>query len=141
MQIMKKHTDEQLVGMYIDGNNAAFDTLLQRHQAKLYTYILRIVRNEDIANDIFQDTFIKIIMTLKQGRYIENGKFGAWLTRIAHNLIIDFYRQEKSENSVSTDDEAINLLNRRDLCEENIEDLMINDQIRARCAENNRRTT
>lgn len=131
MQIMKKHTDEQLVGMYIDGNNAAFDTLLQRHQAKLYTYILRIVRNEDIANDIFQDTFIKIIMTLKQGRYIENGKFGAWLTRIAHNLIIDFYRQEKSENSVSTDDEAINLLNRRDLCEENIEDLMINDQIRA----------
>ena len=95
---MKTLTDEQLVRMYIDGNNAAFDTLLQCHQAKLYSYILRIVKNEEIANDIFQDTFIKIIMTLKQGRYIENGKFGAWLTRIAHNLIIDFYRQEKSEN-------------------------------------------
>ncbi|MCM1331119.1 MAG: sigma-70 family RNA polymerase sigma factor [Bacteroides sp.] len=131
MHIMKTLTDEQLVRMYIDGNNAAFDTLLQRHQAKLYSYILRIVKNEEIANDIFQDTFIKIIMTLKQGRYTENGKFGAWLTRIAHNLIIDFYRQEKSENSVSTDDDATNLLNRRDLCEENIEDLLINDQIRA----------
>lgn len=128
---MKTLTDEQLVRMYIDGNNAAFDTLLQRHQAKLYSYILRIVKNEEIANDIFQDTFIKIIMTLKQGRYTENGKFGAWLTRIAHNLIIDFYRQEKSENSVSTDDETTNLLNRRDLCEENIEDLLVNDQIRA----------
>lgn len=128
---MKTLTDEQLVRMYIDGNNAAFDTLLQRHQAKLYSYILRIVKNEEIANDIFQDTFIKIIMTLKQGRYTENGKFGAWLTRIAHNLIIDFYRQEKSENSVSTDDDTTNLLNRRDLCEENIEDLLINDQIRA----------
>lgn len=128
---MKTLTDEQLVRMYLDGNNAAFDTLLQRHQAKLYSYILRIVKNEEIANDIFQDTFIKIIMTLKQGRYTENGKFGAWLTRIAHNLIIDFYRQEKSENSVSTDDDTTNLLNRRDLCEENIEDLLINDQIRA----------
>ncbi len=131
MQILKTLTDEQLVRMYIDGKNAAFDTLLQRHQAKLYTYILRIVKNEEIANDIFQDTFIKIIMTLKQGRYTENGKFGAWLTRIAHNLIIDFYRQEKSENSVSTDDEATNLLNRRDLCEENIEDFLVNDQIKA----------
>lgn len=69
-------------------------------------------------------------MTLKQGRYAESGKFGAWLTRIAHNLIIDHFRQEKSENSISTDDEDVNLLNRRDLCDENIEDLLINDQIR-----------
>ena len=69
-------------------------------------------------------------MTLKQGRYAESGKFGAWLTRIAHNLIIDHFRQEKSENSISTDDEEVNLLNRRDLCDENIEDLMVNDQIR-----------
>lgn len=131
MHTMKTLTDEQLVRMYIDGNNAAFDTLLQRHQAKLYSYILKIVKNEEIANDIFQETFIKIITTLKQGKYTENGKFGAWLTRIAHNLIIDSYRQEKSENNVSTDDETTNLLNRRDLCEENVEDLMINDQIRA----------
>lgn len=131
MHKMKTLTDEQLVRMYIDGNNAAFDTLLQRHQSRLYSYILKIVKNEEIANDVFQETFIKIITTLKQGKYTENGKFGAWLTRIAHNLIIDFYRQEKSENSVSTDDETTNLLNRRDLCEENVEDIIINDQIRA----------
>ncbi|MBD5267426.1 MAG: sigma-70 family RNA polymerase sigma factor [Bacteroides sp.] len=131
MHKMKTLTDEQLVRMYIDGNNAAFDTLLQRHQSRLYSYILKIVKNEEIANDVFQETFIKIITTLKQGKYTENGKFGAWLTRIAHNLIIDFYRQEKSENNVSTDDETTNLLNRRDLCEENVEDIIINDQIRA----------
>lgn len=127
---MTNLTDEQLVRAYVDGNNAAFDTLLRRHQSKLFSYILRIVKNRDIADDIFQETFVKIIMTLKQGRYAESGKFGAWLTRIAHNLIIDHFRQEKSENSISTDDEEVNLLNRRDLCDENIEDLMVNDQIR-----------
>lgn len=131
MQILDKLTDDQLVGLYLEGNNAAFDTLLLRHQAKVYSYIIRIVKNEEVANDIFQDTFIKIIMTLKQGRYTETGRFGAWLTRIAHNLIIDYYRQEKSEGSVSTDDENLQLLNRRDLCDDNIEDLMVNDQIRA----------
>lgn len=127
---MTNLTDEQLVRVYVDGNNEAFDTLLRRHQSKLFSYILRIVKNRDIADDIFQETFVKIIMTLKQGRYAESGKFGAWLTRIAHNLIIDHFRQEKSENSISTDDEDVNLLNRRDLCDENIEDLLINDQIR-----------
>ena len=130
MQKLTNLTDEQLVRAYVDGNNAAFDTLLRRHQSKLFSYILRIVKNRDIADDIFQETFVKIIMTLKQGRYAESGKFGAWLTRIAHNLIIDHFRQEKSENSISTDDEEVNLLNRRDLCDENIEDLMVNDQIR-----------
>ncbi len=130
MQKMTNLTDEQLVRAYVDGNNEAFDTLFRRHQSKLFSYILRIVKNRDIADDIFQETFVKIIMTLKQGRYAESGKFGAWLTRIAHNLIIDHFRQEKSENSISTDDEDVNLLNRRDLCDENIEDLLINDQIR-----------
>ena len=130
MQKLTNLTDEQLVRAYVDGNNAAFDTLLRRHQSKRFSYILRIVKNRDIADDIFQETFVKIIMTLKQGRYAESGKFGAWLTRIAHNLIIDHFRQEKSENSISTDDEEVNLLNRRDLCDENIEDLMVNDQIR-----------
>lgn len=130
MQKLTNLTDEQLVRAYVDGNNAAFDTLLRRHQSKLFSYILRIVKNRDIADDIFQETFVKIIMTLKQGRYAESGKFGAWLTRIAHNLIIDHFRQEKSENSISTDDDDVNLLNRRDLCDENIEDMLVNDQIR-----------
>ncbi len=124
-------SDEALVKEYCNGNNNAFDTLLTRHQARLFAYILHIVKDTDVANDIFQDTFVKIIMTLKQGRYTENGKFAGWLTRIAHNLIIDYYRQEKSAMTVSTDDEETNLLNRRDFSEGNIEDAMVNDQIKA----------
>ncbi len=131
MHILTTLTDEQLVRKYIDGNNKAFDTLLHRHKSKLFSYIMRIVKDKDLADDIVQETFVKIIMTLRQGRYIESGKFSAWLSRIAHNLIIDHFRQEKAENNMSSDDEDINLLNRRDLCEENIEDMMVNDQIKA----------
>ncbi len=123
-------TDEQLVKAYADGNNEAFDTLLKRHQDKVYNYILRMIRNEDIANDIFQETFVKAILTIKQGRYTENGKFPAWISRIAHNLIIDWFRQEKSENLQSADLEDVDILNRKELCEATIEDMMISEQIR-----------
>lgn len=129
MQEMLKLTDEQLVKAYSNGDNKAFDVLLSRHQGKLFSYIMQIVKNKDLANDIFQETFVKAIMTIKQGRYVESGRFIAWLTRIAHNLIIDYYRQGKTENTVSNDDEDIDMLNRRDLCDRNIEDFMINDDI------------
>lgn len=122
-------TDEQLVKAYAKGNNEAFDTLLKRHQDRVFNYILRIIKNEDLANDIFQETFVKAILTIKQGRYTENGKFPAWISRIAHNLIIDYYRQEKSENMQSTDIEDVNILNRKDLCEATVEDDIIARQI------------
>ncbi len=122
-------TDEQLVKAYAQGSNEAFDILLKRHQNRVFNYILRIIKNEDIANDIFQETFVKAIMTIKQGRYTENGKFPAWISRIAHNLIIDYFRQEKSENLQSADLEDIDILNRKDLCEQTIEDIMISEQI------------
>lgn len=129
MQRLKKLTDDQLVAIYAKGNNQAFDELLMRHQSRVYSYIFHIVKNRDLAEDVFQETFVKAIMTIKQGRYSENGKFVAWITRIAHNLIIDHYRQEKSENTVSTDEDEVNLLNRKDLCEDNIEDAMVVEQI------------
>lgn len=129
MQVLKTFTDDQLVAQYAKGNNQAFDELLTRHQSRVFSYILHIVKNRDLAEDIFQETFVKAIMTIKQGRYSENGKFVAWITRIAHNLVIDYYRQEKSENTVSTDDDETNLLNRKDLCEDNIEDAMVVEQI------------
>lgn len=129
MQDMNKLTDEKLVAAYINGDNTAFDTLLRRHQARLFAYIYSVVKSRDIADDIFQETFVKAIITLRQGRYAENGKFSAWLTRIAHNLIIDFYRQEKSENLVSADHEEIDILNRKDLCDGNIEDFLVSEQI------------
>ena len=130
MQTLKKLTDNELVRAYVNGNSQAFDMLLQRYQGKVYSYILHIVKNKDVADDIFQETFVKIIMTLRQGRYTDTGKFAAWLNRIAHNLIIDYYRQEKSENSVSIDNDDVDMLNRRGLCEANIEDLMVDIQIR-----------
>lgn len=118
-------TDENLVKAYARGDNDAFDTLLKRHQDRVYNYILRIIKNEDIANDIFQETFVKAILTIKQNRYTENGKFPAWITRIAHNLIIDHYRQEKSSNTQSSDIDSIDVLNRKELCEETIEDIIV----------------
>lgn len=123
-------TDEELVRAYAQGCNEAFDIVLRRHQERVYNYILRIIKNEDVANDIFQETFVKAILTIKQGRYTENGKFPAWISRIAHNLIIDYYRQEKSENIQSADLDDVDILNRKELCEDTIEDMIISDQIR-----------
>lgn len=104
-----KATDEMLVARYAQGENEAFDMLLDRHKERLYTYIYYNVRNTEQAEDIFQETFAKAIVTIQQGRYSESGKFLAWLTRIAHNLIIDYFRQEKQECLVSCDEEERNL--------------------------------
>ncbi len=129
MQKKNQLTDEQLVAAYAAGNNEAFDTLLGRHSDRVYTYIQRIVKDGALADDIFQETFVKAITTIKQGRYAESGKFSAWITRIAHNLIIDNFRQEKSENTFSADTDDIDIYNRRDLADGNIEDMLIREQI------------
>lgn len=129
MQQKTRLSDDKLVSAYACGDNQAFDILLKRHQSKVFSYILSIVKNRDVADDLFQETFVKAIMTIKQGRYAESGKFSAWISRIAHNLIIDYYRQEKAENVVSSDDENIDILNRKDLCEHNIEDAIVSSQI------------
>ena len=130
--VMKKQTnatDETLVALYAQGNNEAFDILLNRYKDRLYAYIYYTVRNEELAEDIFQETFTKAIVTIQQGRYNENGKFPAWLTRIAHNLIIDCFRQEKQENLVSCDEEERNLLNNIRLSEGTVESEIVNHQI------------
>ena len=80
---------------YVEGNNRAFDLLLQRNEAKLFSYIMFVVHDENMANDIFQETFVKAIVKLQKGQYATNGKFSAWLMRIAHNVIIDGYRERK----------------------------------------------
>lgn len=121
--------DEVLVDMYSKGNEKAFDELLNRYQSKLYTYIYFIVRNVTVAEDLFQETFVKAIATIKQGNYAESGRFGAWLTRIAHNLIIDSFRQDKGENVVSNDEVEVDLFNDAELCDDNIETEMVNEQV------------
>lgn len=129
MQKSVRLTDEALVASYAEGSNEAFDILLNRYRNKIFSYIFHIVKNQDVADDIFQETFVKIIMTIKQGRYVETGKFSAWVTRIARNLVIDYFRQEKSENLVSIDNDDVDLLNRRDLSDSTIEDNMVQTQI------------
>jgi RNA polymerase sigma factor (sigma-70 family) len=130
MDTIKTMTDEHLVNLFANGNNQAFDVLLNRHKSRVFTYIYMVVRNRDLADDIFQEAFMKAIITIKQGRYVDNGKFYAWVTRIAHNLIIDLYRRERNENTVSNEEFAdVDLFNNAKLSDENIEDVMVRTQV------------
>ena len=129
MKNLSNHTDDELVVRYAQGNNEAFDVLLKRHESKIFSYIYYIVKDEDKANDVFQETFVKAIMTIRQGRYNGNGRFVSWITRIAHNLIIDNYRQEKIENCIESEDENMDIFNRKELSEGTIEDTLVQEQI------------
>ena len=126
---LNKLTDDALVNLYLQGNNQAFDELLNRHKDRLYSYIYFIVRSRDVADDIFQETFVKAIVTLQQGRYNSDGKFSAWLTRIAHNLVIDQFRQERNENVISNDESEIDFFNNAAYSEGTIEARMVNTQV------------
>lgn len=99
-------SDNELVAAFIAGNNEAFDTLLSRYQDRLYSYIQYYIHNRDLADDLFQETFVKAIVCLRQGGYQESGYFYAWLTRIAHNLLIDHLRAERHDEVQYTDDGA-----------------------------------
>lgn len=122
--------DEDLVRRFADGDNQAFDVLLGRYKHRVFSYILMVVRNRDLADDIFQEAFMKVIMTIKQGRYTEDGKFYAYVTRVAHNLIIDHYRRERNENTVSNEAFGeVDLFNNVKLCEENVEDTLVRNQV------------
>ena len=111
MEFLKSLTDEELVQLYAEGNNEAFDVLLLRHKKRVYTYIYTTVKDVDIANDLFQETFIKAITTIKRGRYTEKGKFSSWILRISHNLTIDYFRKKKNENTISNEEYGLDLLN------------------------------
>ena len=104
MNDLTKLTDEQLAMLYIDGNNRAFDLLLSRNHSRLFSYIIFVVKDRDVAEDIFQETFVKVITRLQQGRYVPSGKFAAWLMKISHNVIMDWYREQRSEKVVDASD-------------------------------------
>ncbi len=130
METHRQMTDEALVSRFVNGDNQAFDILLNRHKNRVYTYILLIVRNRDLAEDVFQETFMKAIVTIKQGRYVDSGKFYAWVTRIAHNLIIDIFRKERNENTISNDEfEDVDLFNNPKFSDENVEDRLVKKQV------------
>ena len=123
-------TDEALALLYVQGNNRAFDELLNRSQTKLFTYIMFVVHDHDVADDIFQETFVKAITKLQQGQYTDSGKFQFWLTRIAHNCIMDWYRDQQGNHIIDANKDN-NLQNLKsasvmDLCRETE---MVNEQV------------
>ena len=126
MSTFKEMTDALLALLYIDGNNKAFDELLARVQDKIFSYVMYLTKDEDMANDVFQDTFVKAIIKLKNGQYKDTGKFVFWVMRIAHNIFIDHYRDVKGERIVdlakNNDLQYLKVTNR--------ENEMVNEQVR-----------
>ena len=129
MKSLHQLTDDQLVKLYQEGSCKAFEILLSRYKSKVYTYIFLIVRDRELAEDFFQDTFIKAIATIQQGRYVESGRFLGWINRIAHNLIIDYYRREKNENTFSSSSMEYDIMNNVKLSEKSVEDVLSNEQV------------
>lgn len=130
MKQIESMTDEALALLYIQGNNKAFDELLARNQSKLFSYILFMVRDQEIANDIFQDTFVKVITKLQEGKYTDSGKFYYWITRIAHNIIMDRYRTQHNEHIVEpTEDNDLSNLKGASVLDTNRESEIINEQV------------
>ena len=130
---MKTNKDSLLISKFRKGDEKALSILIDRHQKEIFSYIFFKVMDDSLANDIFQDTFMKIIVTLKEGRYKEEGKFVLWAKRIAHNLIIDHYRLKAKHNKVSEtsyENEEFSIFDLLSVQEENIEEQLVSRQIR-----------
>jgi RNA polymerase sigma-70 factor (ECF subfamily) len=123
--------DQELVQAYIKGDQTAIELLITRHRSKVFTYIVLTIKNQQLAEDLFQETFIKVIQSLRAGKYKDNGRFLSWVIRIAHNLIIDHFRKEKQMNSVSNDDTEVDLFNSKKFSDKNIEEIIVSNQIRS----------
>ena len=130
MKNLNVMTDEELAMDYVNGNNRAFDELLFRHQSKLFSYILFVVRDREIADGLFQETFVKVITKLQEGKYSPSGKFSAWMMRIAHNVIMDLYRGLKVQKIVDTsDDNDLLNISTNDFYSMDIESQYVNAQV------------
>lgn len=121
-------SDNELIVLYLQGNESALSNLIKRHKRRLFSFIYMLVRNKELAEDIFQDTFIKVINTLKAGNYHEEGKFLPWVTRIAHNLVIDHFRKQK-RMPLSHDTEEYSIMENIRFSDDNIQDKIIKSQI------------
>jgi RNA polymerase sigma-70 factor (ECF subfamily) len=122
-------SDKELVESYLNGNQSSFEILLSRHQSRVFAYIQMLVKDRQLADDIFQDTFIKVIRTLKGGNYNEEGKFIQWVMRIAHNLIIDHFRKSRRLPMADTGPDDYRMADKLGLTDKSIEEQMITEQI------------
>ncbi|NCO53931.1 MAG: RNA polymerase subunit sigma-24 [Bacteroidetes bacterium CG02_land_8_20_14_3_00_31_25] len=121
--------DNELINEFISGNQQAIETLIKRHKRKVFTYILMVVRNREVAEDIFQETFIKVFKSISEGKYTDDGKFIAWVMRIAHNLIIDNVRREKRLKTISSDDYEYDIFNHKKYSEQYKEQSVIKEEV------------
>lgn len=130
---LSQASDQELLSKYLSGNENAFEILLNRHQQKVFSKVYFMVNNQELAEDLFQETFLKVINTLKDGRYNEEGKFLPWVMRIAHNLVIDHFRREKKNQTISPNvggpDDDFDLFQIIQNDEENIEDIIVKEEI------------
>ena len=125
--IISQQNDSELVSLYIAGNEKAFETLVHRHKNRVFTSIMLIVKDSDVAEDLLQDSFIKAVHTMKSGRYNEEGKFSSWISRIAHNLAIDHFRKEKRNPTIQLEDN-IKAFNSLTYAEDSAEALQIREE-------------
>jgi RNA polymerase sigma-70 factor (ECF subfamily) len=122
-------SDDELVKKFISGESRCIDLLIDRHQQRIYSFIFLMVRQKDLAEDIFQDVFMKVIHSLQSGKYSENGRFTSWVMRIAHNLVIDHFRKQKNQQMVSNDQYSYDIFNHTRFSDHTIEDQMVYDQL------------
>jgi len=125
----KSISDYELIMRFVKGEQSCFEQLIHRHKTKVFAYISLYIRDQALAEDIFQDTFLKVMQSVKTGKYADNGKFLSWVMRIAHNLIIDHFRRVKQMNTVSNDNYESDIFNSKRFAEDNVEDNMIKRQI------------
>jgi RNA polymerase sigma-70 factor (ECF subfamily) len=126
----KTSTDYELIQRFIEGEQSCFDEIIHRHKNKVFAYISLYIRDQALVEDIFQDTFLKVIQSVKSGKYVDNGKFLSWVMRIAHNLIIDHFRRIKQMNTTSNDDYESDIFNSKKFSDDNVEDIIIKSQIK-----------
>ena len=124
-------SDQVLLNSYLSGNSQAISTLIERHSRRVRDYIRMMVKDQDVADDLMQETFIKAVRHIDEGRYADSGKFLSWVLRIAHNQVIDFFRQKKSSRSVTESEAGYGILGTLRFAENNVEDRIVASQIEA----------
>ena len=122
-------SDQQLLSAYLSGDKDAISILIERHSKRVLDYIRMMVKNNEVADDIYQETFIKVVRFIDDGRYTDNGKFLSWVLRIAHNQVIDHFRQAKQQNNLSESDAGYDILNMKRFADTTVEDRMVSEQI------------
>ncbi len=122
-------SDQRLLSQYIAGDRQAISQLIERHSRRVRDYIRMMVKDEEAADDIFQETFVKAVRVIDDGRYVDNGKFLSWVLRIAHNQVIDHFRARRQERSVNEADAGYDVLGTLRFAEGNVEDALVSEQV------------